>query len=91
MQVLALRGDTPLRVRGRTVPAVRVRTVNALRVWADRRGKTHFVFERAQPTRAPARCAHVGTFRVNGRMTPYTWSRGVMGEFRCGDCGAALT
>jgi hypothetical protein len=90
MQALATRGDTPLVVRGIPVPTVRVQIVEAIRVWADPRGKTHFDFERVRPSRAPARCAHVGTFRVRGRVTPYTWSRGAAVGLRCGDCGIVL-
>ncbi|MBI5648991.1 MAG: hypothetical protein HZC40_00840 [Chloroflexi bacterium] len=90
MQTVTLNQGAPLVVKGLPVPTVRVQVVNAIRVYADARGKTHFEFQRVQPTRVPAQCAHVGTFRVRGRVTPYTWSRGALFGLRCGDCGAEL-
>jgi hypothetical protein len=90
MQALVIRGDTPLVLRGIPIPPVRVQVVDAIRVWADPRGKTHFDFQRVRPTRTPAQCVHVGTFRVGARVLPYTWSRSATFGLRCGNCGAPL-
>lgn len=91
MQAVTLKNGEPLAVKGIPVPGLRVQVVNAIRMWVDTRGKTHFDVGRACPHRAPANCPHRGTFRVQGRIRRYVWSRGAAFGLRCGDCGTPLT
>ncbi len=85
----------PLEINQVFVPDVRIAIVNAVRVWSDARGKAHFEYLAAQPTRDPKTCSHTGgmwTRRPHGRPTAvrYTWARSSAFRLRCGDCGAEL-
>ena len=94
MQIVQL-GKGPILfadAHGVALPGLATATVNAIRVWTDRRGKTHFEYVQAQPTRNPLTCLHGGTFMVGRPTRPvaYTWARSPLFDLRCGDCGARL-
>ena len=101
MQIVQLGKDPILfaDAHGVVLPGLVTMTVNAIRVWTDRKGKTHFDFALASPTRELQTRSHRGTmlvpqgrFAVRGQKkpVPYTWSRSALFHMCCGDCGAEL-
>ena len=90
MQLVQPKTHSMIEVQGIPIAQLSAVTVNAIRVWTDARGKAHFDYGVAIPTRQPETCAHHGTWVRRGKTFIYTWARSDVFQLRCGDCGTAL-